>query len=229
MAGATSPPATMPSSQTLRRAGNPRMRPAFVEEFKSVDAVLDSGVRTAGVDAFALSLLKAERQARRFVTYLVFQCPCLSWFDIAAMRGTLAASKKVYCEGFLRGFDALYPTPLETLVGTEYAYLRGRLNQAEGHRSKLFHGQLTEESLSRTHLLGFVADMRRWSDSSATQGSSPFNIICKLASAGPLSSEGVGTKFGSFVHSESGQLGDVPIVKELHLTFKQSVRTTARI
>lgn len=150
------------------------MHPAFVEEFKSVDAVLDSGVRTAGVDAFALSLLKVERQARRFVTYLVFQYPCFRWSDIAAMRGILAASKKVYFEGFLRGFDALYPTPLETLVGTEYAYLRGRLDQADGHRNKLFHGQLTEESLSRTHLLEFVADMRRWSELLCDTGQQEF-------------------------------------------------------
>lgn len=52
------------------------MPPAFVEECRSVDAVLDSNVGPAGVYAFALSLLKVERQARRPVTYLIFQYPC---------------------------------------------------------------------------------------------------------------------------------------------------------
>jgi len=138
------------------------MHPAFVEEFKSVDAVIASDVRTAGVDAFALSLLKVERQARRFVTFLVFQYPCFDRPDVPILRGALAASRSVYFEGFLRGFDAVYPTPIEAFIGAQYGHLRARLGEAEGHRNKLFHGQLTEESLSRAQLLEFVADMRRW-------------------------------------------------------------------
>ncbi|MGM9481834.1 hypothetical protein ACS5PN_11680 [Roseateles sp. NT4] len=138
------------------------MHPALVEEFKSVDAVIASDARTAGVDAFALSLLKVERQARRFVTYLVFQYPCFGRSDVPALRKTLSDSKKVYFEGILRGFDALYPQPLEALIGAEYAHLKARVDEAELHRNKLFHGQLTEESLSRAQLLEFVVDMRRW-------------------------------------------------------------------
>lgn len=150
------------------------MHPAFIEEFTSVDAVIASDVRTAGVDAFALSLLKVERQARRFVTYLVFQYPCFGRSDVPALRGALAESKKVYFEGFLRGFDALYPKPLETLVGGDYARLKARLDEAQGHRNKLFHGQLTEESLGRTQLLDSVADMRRWCELLSDAGQQEF-------------------------------------------------------
>lgn len=139
------------------------MHPAYVEEFRSVDAVLDSGVGTAGVDAFALSLLKVERQARRLVTYLVFQYPCFGRHDVPALRKLLAENRRVYFNGFLVGFDTLYPRPLEQLVGAEFRRLKTRLEEAAAHRNKLFHGQLTEGSLSRSDLLAFVADLRRWS------------------------------------------------------------------
>lgn len=139
------------------------MHPAFIEEFKSVDAVIQSEVRTAGVDAFALSLLKVERQARRLVTYLIFQYPCFGSSDVPALRAALAANRNVYFDGFLRGFDALYSLRLEQLIGAEFAHLKARLGEAARHRNKLFHGQLTEESLNRQDLLAFVEDMRRWS------------------------------------------------------------------
>ncbi|WP_431101513.1 hypothetical protein [Roseateles noduli] len=140
------------------------MHPAHVEEFRSVDAVLDSGVATAGVDAFALSLLKVERQARRLVTYLVFQYPCFGRHDVPALRKLLAENSRVYFKGFLVGFDTLYPRPLEQLVGAEFSSLKARLDEASGHRNKLFHGQLTVGALSRTELFAFVADLRRWSE-----------------------------------------------------------------
>ncbi len=148
------------------------MHPSFVDEFRSVDAVIDSGVKTAGVDAFALSLLKVERQARRLVTYLVFQSPCFDRTDVPALRKLLAENRRVYFNGFLHGFDALYSRPLEQLVGAEFGVLRARLDDASEHRNKLFHGQLTVGSLSRTELFAFVADLRRWSELLSDAGES---------------------------------------------------------
>lgn len=150
------------------------MHPEHEEEFRSVEAVIDSNVRTAGVDAFALSLLKVERQARRLVTYLVFQYPCFGRQDVRALRDALAENRRVYFGGFLQGFDALYPITVATLVGSEHAFLRARLTEAESHRNKLFHGQLTTGSLSRGDLLAFVADMRRWSELLSEAGQREF-------------------------------------------------------
>lgn len=42
------------------------------EEFSTVDLLLGSGAETRAVDAFALALIKAERQARKLVTHLVY-------------------------------------------------------------------------------------------------------------------------------------------------------------
>jgi hypothetical protein len=49
---------------------------SFQGEFQTVELIERSDAETRGVDAFALSLLKAERQLRRLFTYLVFQYPC---------------------------------------------------------------------------------------------------------------------------------------------------------
>jgi hypothetical protein len=40
------------------------------EEFATVSLILGSQAETRGVDAFALSLIKAERQIRKLVTHL---------------------------------------------------------------------------------------------------------------------------------------------------------------
>ena len=46
---------------------------SFADEFAAVDWLVQSGVETSGVDAFALALIKAERQIRRIFTYVIFQ------------------------------------------------------------------------------------------------------------------------------------------------------------
>ena len=44
-------------------------------EFRTVDLIVASSAETRGVDAFALSVIEAERQIRRLVTHLVYQFP----------------------------------------------------------------------------------------------------------------------------------------------------------
>lgn len=131
-------------------------------EFKTVDAVIGSKADTAGVDAFALSLIKSERQARKLFTHLVYQFPAFSKADVPNLRATLEANRHVYFDGVLTGFDTLYPRSIEALVGRDYARLKARLDEASPHRNKIFHGQLTALSLSRAELLLFVADIRTW-------------------------------------------------------------------
>jgi hypothetical protein len=132
------------------------------EEFKTVDAVIASKADTYSVDAFALSLIKSERQARKLFTHLVYQYPVFTRADVPTLRATLEANRRVYFAGVIAGFDALYPQSIETLVGREYRRLKPRLDEASGHRNKIFHGQLTAQSLSRQDLLSFVSDIRTW-------------------------------------------------------------------
>lgn len=140
---------------------------SYSEEFKTVDLILQSNAETLGVDAFALSLIKAERQIRRLVTHLIYQFPCFGCRDIAALRKTLGDNRHVYFEGFERGFDALYGKAVKELIGAEYVRLRPRIDEAIDFRNKIFHGQLTSAWLSRSDLLSYVTDIRAWCETLA--------------------------------------------------------------
>ncbi len=131
-------------------------------EFKTVDLIVASQAKTKGVDAFALSLIKAEKQSRRLLTYLVYQYAWCTIGEIATLKAALRDTKKVYLKGLLAGWNALYPRSVEDLVGEEYTRLRGRLDEATKYRNKIFHGQLTGKDLSRAQLLALVKDIRKW-------------------------------------------------------------------
>lgn len=135
---------------------------SYTQEFETVDLVLSSNAETKGVDAFALSLIKCERQVRRLLTHVVFQYPCFGCAEIPALRSSLSTNRRVYFDGFIRGFDALYTKSIQDLIGPSYKQLRTRLEEAIDHRNKIFHGQLTSKSLTRDDLLGYVADIRSW-------------------------------------------------------------------
>jgi hypothetical protein len=137
----------------------------YAEEFSTVARVLSSGAETAGVDAFALSLIKSERQVRKLFTHLVYQSSAFSPKDVRQLRETLAASKKVYFEGTVAGLNALSPVTVEHLVGSEYKRLWPRFQEFAQHRNKIFHGQITAQGLSRKQLLKNVSDIKVWCNS----------------------------------------------------------------
>jgi len=139
----------------------------YIEEFKTVDAVINSSAETLGVDAFALSLIKAERQICKLVTHLIYQFPCFNEKDISALRQVLVNNRRVYFEGFEKGFDALYPKSIRDLVGLEYSALRPRIDEAIEDRNKIFHGQLTSKFLNRQDLVAYVRDIRNWRENLA--------------------------------------------------------------
>jgi hypothetical protein len=147
---------------------------SYTEEFATVDLLIRSTAETCGVDAFVLSLIKAERQLRKLFTHLVYQFPCFETGDIFALRDTLARNSKVYFDGFLKGFDAIYPKTVEELIGEYYQGLIGRIKEAIEDRNKIFHGQLTRKYLSRDDLLSYVNDIREWCDKLANSALSEF-------------------------------------------------------
>src|SRR5208282_5916603 len=147
---------------------------SYAKEFATVDLLLESKSETRGVDAFALSLIKAERQMRRLVTYLVYQFPCFTQGDAERLRDTLGKSRKVYFPGLERGFNALYPRSVSDLIGSGYDRLKRRLNDGGSQRNKIFHGQLTSEYLSRQELIGFVCDIRSWCNALASSALKEF-------------------------------------------------------
>lgn len=133
----------------------------FKEEFETVDLIVGSTADTRGVDAFALSLIKHERQLRRLFTHLVYQSQAFNNSHVEQLRSALAKNRRVYADGFIKGFNALYSRTIKDLVGAEHDHLFTRLTEATGYRNKIFHGQLTQDALSRSGLL-YVTDMKRW-------------------------------------------------------------------
>jgi hypothetical protein len=135
---------------------------SYVKEFATIDLLLSSTHETRGVDAFALTLIKAERQMRRLVSYLVYQFPCFQQSEVDQLREVLQKNPCVYFAGLKTGFDEIYPRSVEQLIGYKYKKLNLRLIEAGRYRNKIFHGQLTSDYLSRHELVGFVCDIREW-------------------------------------------------------------------
>ena len=73
------------------------------DEFSTIDTLLASEAQTRGVDAFALALIKAERQMRKLFTYLVFQSPAFSAHDIKALQMSSLPDDCTFAILFLRG------------------------------------------------------------------------------------------------------------------------------
>lgn len=135
---------------------------SYSKEFKTVELIVNSSAETRGVDAFALSLIKAERQIRKLVTHLVYQFPCFGSGDRDRLKETLYSNRTVYFEGFIKGFDAIYPISIKNLVGTEHDLLLSSIFEATKYRNKIFHGQLTQNYLTRDQLFHYVTDIRIW-------------------------------------------------------------------
>lgn len=134
----------------------------FDTEFTTVELLRNCNAETRGVDAFALSLLKAERQMRRLFTFLVFQFPCFGNSDVATLRKALTRKPRIYFEGFIKGLDALSPISIKQLIGADHDRLRQSLDEAVAIRNKIFHGQLTDRYLSRDDLFTSVDDIEKW-------------------------------------------------------------------
>ncbi len=135
---------------------------SFQEEFATVNLIRNSKAETRGVDAFALALIKAERQVRKLVTYLVYQSPSFSDSDIPDLRMVLSKNKKVYFRGLCIGFDLISPVSIKTMVGNGYDRLICSIDESIAHRNKIFHGQLTTKNLTREDLFAYVDEIQQW-------------------------------------------------------------------
>jgi hypothetical protein len=87
------------------------------DEFTTVDLLLESKAESRGVDAFALSFIKVERQLRRLLTYLVFQSDALSERDVKNLQNALADRRRVYLNHLMVAWDELCEILLADLVG----------------------------------------------------------------------------------------------------------------
>lgn len=134
----------------------------FKEQFAAVDLILNTDIETRSVDAFALSLIRAEKQVRRIFTFLIFQNPSYNKSNYRQLRATLANNRKVYFEGFIRGINLILPRNLKTIYGEGYDADIAKFVLYTQDRNKIFHGQVTEQGLEREDLIDRVNAIKKW-------------------------------------------------------------------
>ncbi|WP_422353892.1 hypothetical protein [Roseivirga pacifica] len=138
------------------------MTTSFKDEFKTVYLILESDSKTKGIDSFSLALIKSERQIRKLFTHLRYQYPEVKKASYSDIRGILNSKWKVYFEGFINGFDQIYPVKIGELIGEEYSQLLEKLSTYTKVRNKVFHGQITNDWLSTKDLEGMTQNIMLW-------------------------------------------------------------------
>ena len=134
----------------------------FTQEFETVDLILKTNSKTRGVDAFILSLVKAEKQMRRIFNFLIFQNPTYTLANFKQLRTTLANNRRIYFTDFIKGVDLILPSTVKDIYGADYDADLAKFVLYTQDRNKIFHGQITDAGLSRPDLLIRVADIKKW-------------------------------------------------------------------
>ena len=124
----------------------------WTTEFATVNQLVHSSTSTGRSDAFILAWTKYEKQLRRLFTFLVYQMPAFSRGNVSEIVKVIASEGELYSEGFVRGFDAIYSKTFNHIIGQENKAAADRLTSLKKYRHKLFHGQLTGESLGTAQL-----------------------------------------------------------------------------
>lgn len=135
---------------------------SYKEEFAIIDYISLSDYKTRGVDAFSLALIKSERQLRKIFTFLIFQFPFLDKENSNILIETLSKNKKIYSKHFIIGIDSILENSFESIYGELYDRDLENINKLYPYRNKIFHGQISGESLTRTELLEKIEIIKRW-------------------------------------------------------------------
>jgi len=142
---------------------SPRFPNSLIEEFGTVEYLLNSPFPTGRTDAFVVAWVKSERQVRRIFSYLIYQFPIFSRKDVQLITQSISSSKKnLYFDNFINGFNLVYPKTYEDIIGETYKGLKGDLVKIIRFRNKIFHGQPTGESLSANQLRIEITKIKNW-------------------------------------------------------------------
>jgi len=129
------------------------------KEFYTVDLLLNSRAATAYTDGFILAWTKWEKQMRKLFTYLVYQSTSVAKDYV---KITIANSRDLYAKNFMNGFDSLYQSKFDAILGDHFRKLWPKLCSIEKHRNKILHGLLTGQDLTRRELLRHTETVREW-------------------------------------------------------------------
>lgn len=131
-------------------------------EFGSIALLLEWSGPTAGVDAMCLSIIKAERQMRRLMTHAVFQSTAFDRSDVPALRELLTSQKSIYFRHLRQIFESVAAFSVAEAFGSSAEPYEQDLVLLQSYRNKLFHGQLTIDSLSRDELVALTRRVAEW-------------------------------------------------------------------
>jgi len=132
------------------------------KELVTVEAVRSSGGTTWRVDAFTLMWVKAEKQISRLFCFLVFRSPAVSHANREDYVSIIVTNPKLSFDSLIKCFDALSPTSLKTIVGSEYDEFREHIERMRKYRNKLLHGQFTGQKIKSKQLEEDIGVLRRW-------------------------------------------------------------------
>ncbi len=151
-----------PALGTPQSGAFTNMTTSFENAFAIIDVIReDEASTTRGVDALSLALLRSERQIRRLFTSLVFQASAFERKDVDTLKDILAKKKRQYFRHFRISFEELVGIPISALVN-DFDRLSDKMDLVGAYRNKLFHGQLTGDSLTTKHLLALEDDIPAW-------------------------------------------------------------------
>lgn len=128
-------------------------------EFATIDLLLPSDTSTGRTDAFILAYTKLDKQIRKIFTYLVFQSEGFS--SSSDIVDIIASDRGLYPKHFIKGFDGLYSSSFEDILGDKYTDFRdNQLERISKYRNKILHGQVTGQRLSADDLTQEVTLIR---------------------------------------------------------------------
>jgi hypothetical protein len=134
----------------------------FENEFSTINLILSSSFETKGVDAFSLSMIKADKQIRRIFTFLIFQNDAFTKKDVNSLINVLAKNNKVYSKELLFGIDFILQKPISEVYGIGFDEDLNGLKSLVKIRNKISHGQITDLALSREKLVEKIDFIKKW-------------------------------------------------------------------
>jgi len=140
------------------------MTKGYDDDFLTVDLLVKSNSKTGRTDAFIVAYTKLERQARRIFTYIIYQYPAFSFRNYREIVDTIASKAYLDFPKFLKGFDALYPMSIESIVGSSLytSFIGTDFQRIKGYRNKIIHGQITGRNLNPDDLKKEIGIISNW-------------------------------------------------------------------
>lgn len=134
----------------------------FESEFQSINLLLNSDCESRGVDTFCLAWIKLEKQLRKISANLIYQASDVTAADQGRMREALYSHGSLAHTTFIGAIRHLTGVTVGDLIGARYDYLKRAADASYRNRQKIFHGQQTDQRLTRDALIRSVGNIREW-------------------------------------------------------------------